>query len=176
MSVSVLSIEPLPKYTRVFDILMVPIMFVLRGFKLDSLQETHAWHVKHLNLNDIKRIDLKLAAMHKGTDATIYHGRYSFLFHAPIFGGWKSYVVFEVDASDTPFHIGWIVRNAETHDFVEAGMQRLPINATRIRMLAGPPSYQTYFFAVNQSGEQIPLRKVGQGRLGDGNYLDVRLF
>ena len=156
------------------DKLMVPVMIVLRGFRLDSLQETHAWHpYRHI---DPKDIDLRMAVAARGTDGTVYKGRYSFLFHAPIFGGWKRYSVYEVAQADVPFHIGWIVDDAHTGKHIETAIQRLPIQDTCIRMLDGPPNYQGYFFAVNAEGLQVPLRVIGHGTLGDGKYRAVRLF
>ena len=167
-----ITVSPLPWYTHVYDILMVPVMFALRGFRTDSLQETHVWHIQLVGPKDIDR---KLTIAGASADNSRYDGHFSFLFHAPIFGGWKNYSVYEVDQQYTPFHIGWIGSNMRTGT-TECAVQRLPIFDTRIRMLDGTPSMQTSFFAVGSTGKQIPLRCVGHGRLGDGQYLSVRLF
>jgi hypothetical protein len=148
-------------------------MFMLRGFRIDSLQETHPWHVQRI---DHATVDVTQAVHKRGADSTKYGGRYLFLYHAPIFGGWKNYSVYEVGKVHTPFHIGWIVRHADTQQLVEAAVQRLPIYDSVIRMLDGSPSYDTYFFAIDRTGHQIQLRRIGQGTLGDGKYLSIRLF
>ena len=167
-----ITVLPLPWYTRVYDILMLPVMFVLRGCVLDSLQATHVWHVQPIDPGDI---DQKLAVRGENGDRSRFDGRFSFLFHAPILGGWKKFSVYEVDEASAPFHIGWINKNLRT-GAVESAIHKLPITKTRIRMLDGTPSFQTSFFAVDSAGKQIPLRCVGHGKLGDGQYLSIRLF
>ena len=161
-------------YKRLADVLMLPIMVVLRGFRLDSLQGTHAWNVyKGFDATDI---DPALCVVRTGTDKTIFAGRYSFLFHAPVFGGWRNFSVYEVKKGDAPFFIGWIVRGTGKDEVIDVGVQELPLRDDQVRMLDGPPAYTTSFFALNQAGEQIALRAVGHGRIGDGTYLDTRLF
>lgn len=41
---SALRPEPLPMWTKIADVAMRPLMFVLGGFRRDSMQETHPWH------------------------------------------------------------------------------------------------------------------------------------
>ena len=149
-------------------------MFVLRGLRFDSLQETHVWHVHRI---DPKDVDLKLAVLSKGTDKSRFTpSNASFLFHAPIFGGWKNFGVYEVDSKDTPFHIGWAGINTKTGKLEGTAVHLLPIYDNKIRMLDGPQGSRTHFFAFDTMGNQIPLRKIGSGRLDDGTYLNVRIF
>ena len=148
-------------------------MFVLRGFKFDSLQETHPWHAYQINPKDV---DFRLAVATHGTDTTWYRGRSAFLFHAPILGGWKQFSVYEVDRANVPFHIGWVMYEGRSGKLIEAAIHKLPIRDTHIRTLDGPPSFHGHFFAVDTNGRQVPLRVTGRGRLGDGKYLSVRLF
>jgi hypothetical protein len=168
----------LPKvrlWERVADKFMVPIMFALRGFRTDSLQETHTWHPYRISVD---KLDFKLAVESHGKDKSKFKfGSLTlFLFHAPILGGWRDFSVYEVDQTSTPFHIGWVVYRSSDNKLLNASVQRLPIQANRIRMLDGPTTSWGYFFAVNSKGEQISLKKIGQGRVGDGAYTDIRLF
>lgn len=166
-------VAAVPRYLRLVDVLMVPIMLLLRGLTSGPLQETHPWHVQRI---DVKDLDLRLAIKSEGNDKTVYNGRYLFLFHAPMLGGWKNYSVYEVNRASVPFHIGWVARDTKTNHLIEASVHRLPVYEERVRMLDGPPSYTTYFFAVDQSGEQIPLHRVGRGMIGDGNHSGIRQF
>lgn len=166
-------IQPLPAYTKLLDKLMVPIMFVLRGFQLDSLQETHAWHPQAI---DAGLVDRSLGVVAEGTDATRYHRNALFLFHAPIFGGWRNFSVYEVGPADVPFRIGWARMLTTTGEVTEAKVQRLLIHDRRVRMLDGPPTYRILFFALNERGEQVRLRKVGSGQVGDRTFAHIRLL
>jgi hypothetical protein len=154
---------------------MVPIMYVLRGFSMDSLQETHPWHPYRI---DYKKVDLKLAVENHGNAKS----RYGFdnkklpFFHAPIFGGWRNFSVYQVDESNAPFYIGWIVYRSSDNQLLDAAVQRLAIFQNQIRMLDGSTYSWGYFFALNKEGTQIPLKKVASGKIGDKTYSTVRLF
>lgn len=159
---------------RLLDFAMIPIMFVLGGFKLDSIQETHAWHsFRKFKPDDV---DLSKALSNTGTDERSFKRRLVFLFHAPIFGGWKNYIVLAPKRSIETFFIGWLVYDKSTNKLLEKGVHKLPIKNGSIRMLSGPPNYKGYFFAVDKEGNQIEIKRVGTGRLGDHKYPGVRLF
>lgn len=81
------------------------------------------------------------------------------LFHIPLFGGWKNYVVLQPADSDQGWHIGWLA-----HDV--AGVSRIKVRGP-VRLLLG--SGNVSFFGVNTEGEQIKLCKIAQGRIGDGS-------
>src|SRR6185437_16199634 len=108
---STIAVQPLPWHIHTYDILMLPVMFVLRGFMVDSLQATHLWHVQPV---DLQVIDQALVIAGENTDHSLFDGHFSFLFHAPVFGGWKDFSVYEADEVSTPFHIGWISKNLRT--------------------------------------------------------------
>lgn len=167
-------VPPMKRRERLYDKLMVPVMFVLRGFRTDSLQETHTWHSYDI---EAKKIDLKLAVKNRGKDHSRFtQDKQQFLFHAPVIGGWRNFSVYEVDAAQVPFHIGWMIYRASDNKLMAAQLHRLPINNNRIRMLDGNDKSWGYFFAVNAKGEQVLLKKVGSGRIGDGTFTDIRLF
>ena len=165
-----------PALGRLGDIALHPIMRVLGGFRSDVIQETHPWHVQPISPDDV---DLSQAVtIEPLTDETVERsptGPLQPLFHAPIFGGWKHYTVLGVDASSSQWHIGWIVRERESRKLTQAAVHRLVLEGD-VRMLNGPRSKQTSFFAVNNEGVQLPLFVHGEGILGDKAYPDTRLL
>ena len=166
------NIPETPFIFRLIDILMIPVMYVLGCFKLDSLQETHPWHSwRNFSENDINKND---SVTITGTDQKTFVKHFLFLFHAPIFGGWKNYSVYSPENNVRLFHIGWIVYENET--LKEVGISKLPIKNGAIRMLDGPPAYVVTFFAINGEGNQIKIKRIGNGRLGDNRYRGIRLF
>ncbi len=155
------------------DSALTPIMFILGGFKSDSVQQTHAWH--SFRDFDLKDVDLDQAVPHAGTDNRSFKRHFLFLFHAPIFGGWKNYIVLAPKQPIDTFFIGWIIYDKSTNKLLEKGIHKLPIK-NRIRMLSGPPNYKGYFFAVDKNGNQIEIKQAGSGILGDHKYPGTRLF
>ena len=172
-SPTLIKIVPLAQAFRLADKLMVPIMFILRGLRFDSLQETHPWHVQPI---DPQQIENDLTITIDGTDPSNFKPGHSFMFHAPLFGGWSNFTVFEIDKKYGPFHIGWLAYDSQTGKLKQAAVHRLPINNNQIRMLDGPASQRTSFFAVDADGKQIPLTRIASGRLNDGTFTKVRLF
>lgn len=170
-----IEIPPIRRRERVADTMMIPIMFVLRGFRTDSLQESHRWHPQSIEQDEI---DPKLAVENHGNDSSrfSFEHRGSFLFHAPIFGGWKDFGVYEVDKSNSPFYVGWIVFRSSDNKFLNAAIHRLPIFDNQIRLLDGNKDSWGYFFALDKDGVQVPLKKVGAGRIGDKSFTQVRIF
>ena len=147
-------------------------MFVLGGFKRDSIQETHPWHCyREFNVENIDRAKtLKV----QGEERALKK-HFLFLFHAPTFGGWKRYCVFAPTNASTPFYIGWIVKSMQD-DINDYGINKKPIFDSAVRMLTGPTSQQTLFFAVDDEGNQLKLTKIGEGVLGDGKHPEFRLL
>lgn len=163
-----------PAFLRMVDFFMIPVMFVLGGFRRDSMQETHPWHVfRGFEAGDINR---ELAVASRGDDTDGFQRHLLFLFHAPIFGGWKNYSVLAPKEPVSEFRIGWLVYHAETGELIEKGVNKLPVTNGAIRLLNGPPYYSSHFFAVDAEGKQVAMQKTGQGRLGDGKNPGVRLF
>ena len=56
------------------------------------------------------------------------------------------------------WHIGWIVSTTEQ-------ISKIPLIGS-VRMLVG--SGDVFFFGVDDSGVQVPVLEVGEGRIGDG--------
>lgn len=95
------------------------------------------------------------------------HGIY---IHLTPISGWKDYVVLEASDFKGHWHIGWKIQQGGS---TKCQAQKLRIHSPYIKMLTGR---DTFFFGMNEEGEQIPLRVVGRGTIGDGQFLDVRLF
>ena len=70
--------EPLPLWTKMADVAMRPLMFVLGGFRRDSMQETHPWHCQRDI--DPSLIDPALTVTTNGETDELLPGRFSFLF------------------------------------------------------------------------------------------------
>jgi hypothetical protein len=168
------SLPKTPSYFRIIDYAMIPLMYFLGGFKSDAVQETHPWHsFRGFNIDEVDRT---LAIENTGTESTSFKQHFLFLFHAPIFGGWKQYVTFAPEVPVASFNIGWIVYDTHTKKLLDRGINTLPVTNGMIRVLSGPPNFTGYFFAVDANGEQIKLKEVGRGTLGDKQFPGIRLF
>lgn len=89
------------------------------------------------------------------------------LFHLPILGGWKNYVVLEPYCKAQEWHIGWISEDV-------SGISRIKVRGPA-RLLLGPCNVS--FFGINTDGYQIAIQKVGEGQIGDrGKYAQTPLL
>ena len=158
-------VKPLGLHHRTADLAMWPLMLALGRFNLDSVQETHPWHIQNINPEQIKA-DLSI---HVEGKAETIPGRFGPLFH--MFGGWKNYVALQ---AEPPYHIGWVFHKKGV--IKQSAVDRLLIEGKNVRMLTGPQDTETQFFALKPSGEQILLEKIGEGVLGDKNFPKTRLL
>ena len=160
-------VRQLSIHHKLADIAMRPLMFALGKFKSDSIQETHPWHIQNISP---ECIDPLLSVDVSGEKEAV-SDRFGPLFH--MFGGWKRYVVLEADPD---FHVGWIHFKQGQETPAQSAVNRLLINDNTVRLLAGPEGTETTFFALNPDGEQIKLRRIGQGVLGDNQFPGTRLL
>src|SRR5262245_52424890 len=118
-------IQPISPVLRAVDYVLTPAMFVVAGCRLDSIQETHFWHCQKV---DQSTLDVAHVVRIIGDDSSRFSNRlFPFpLFHSPIFGGWRNYVVFEVE-SMVPWHIGWVHYKVPEKARRLSYIQRLPI-------------------------------------------------
>lgn len=151
---------------RVIDTLLWPVMFLVGGCRRSALQHTHAWHMQ--NASGFV-VDHTLAARVAGSDSSSLQ-RKGILFHIPLLGGWRDYAVLEAEYVSGHWHVAWQLGDATIQ------VHRLPIKITQVRVLVGPAGAQTTFFALTDDGQQLPLRAVATGRLGDGQYRRVPLY
>ena len=148
---------------------MRPLVYTLGGFKSDSIQETHPWHIQDIAP---ELIDPGLSVTIEGNKEETMNSHRLFLFHAPIFGGWKHYTLLE--SAEDEFHIGWVAR--ARGKLAQAAIHRLKLSNGQVRMLNGPEGSETEYFAVNQDGIQLGLQIGGHGILGDNQFPDTRLL
>lgn len=145
---------------RLLDYLLMPIMWCLGGFVL-PIQETHPWYVK--------KWEFRGEALHiLGKDNMAMFGqsgisKYLGLYHMPIFGGLRKYVVLENKNYRKYWNIGW-----------NGHIQILKIYKPKIALLVGKEGYNT--FAISDDSNETKLKVVGSGELGDGKYKGVKLF
>lgn len=162
---------------RVFDHLMSPLMRLISLAPFESPQESHAWHAQKLDDANIRSLDEQKCVKVRGDDPSIIKTGEGALFHIPLIGGWKNYIVLQTESGGSAWHVGWIVRDSETHEVIRAELHKLPLCNPRVRMLIGPPERTTTFFAVNEDGAQLRTEEVGRGKMGDGSvYKHIRLF
>jgi hypothetical protein len=133
-------------------------MWFLGGFNF-PVQETHPWHVKKYNWGNkkgliIKEIDKKAKFGHEAPLG---------LFHMPIFGGLTKYVVIEASGFNKCWYIGW-----------EGFIHKLPIKQNKIMLLVGKKGLIAY--GLGDNGNNLKLKVIGFGKLGDGKYNNLRLF
>ncbi len=137
-------------------------MRLISGAPSESPQETHNWHIQ--KLQDFVP-DPALAVVVQGKGTSPFKNAGGPLFHIPILGGWREYVVLEAVG---PWHVGWSVAGSAT-------INKLPLEGP-VRLLRGLDGWQVTFFALDTAGNQIPITVVGEGRIGDGQHADVRLL
>lgn len=154
-----LHIPPLGWLARFADWLMTPIMYLLSGTLKESPQRTHAWNNMRLSKRDASIINLDRCVWCDRTPSASPRFFLGLpLFHMPVFGGWKEYVVLEPWGNHGAWHIGWITETS-------IGVSRLTLHGP-VRMLLG--STEGAFFGISAEGKQIPLTKVGVGTIGSG--------
>lgn len=160
-----LYVRPLGLIARCADFLMTPIMYLFSG-TVEAPQKTHRWNNVHLKRGDIKHLDSNEMVRCKGKNKALC--RINPIFHLPILGGWRDYVVLEPVESIENWHVGWVA--GET-----IGVSRIRLSGP-VRLLLG--SEDVTFFGVDAKDNfQIPIKKIGCGRIGHGGqYAKVPLL
>ncbi len=139
------------------DILMTPVMYLLQGNFFESPQRTHFWNNTKLPIAELSWIDASMMVSVTSDRKAVrrWFGLVP-IFHMPIFGGWKEYVVVEPVVPQPEWYVGWIAGDV-------AGISHIQLNG-QVRLLLGPGPAQ--FFGADGHGNQIPLRICGYGTLG----------
>ncbi|MBP9759996.1 MAG: hypothetical protein KBD24_01355 [Candidatus Pacebacteria bacterium] len=136
-------------------------MHIIAGTIWEAPQETHLWNNDRLTPEEVESINQYLLVSSNG-DSSARMRRFLWiipLFHLPIFGGWRRYRVLTPTDYGTVWYVGWIPEDAP------AGYSRIPIIGY-VRVLEGHGPCK--WFAVDKYGNQIPLQRVGFGRVGEG--------
>lgn len=153
-----MNVPPLGLVARILDVLMVPIMYLVSGTIREEPQRTHKWNNKKLTLNE---------GNHLGSEGMVHCiglrniRVWKVFFHIPILGGWRNYVVLEPQDDGQRWHVGWVLPNRA------GGISRISLRGS-VRMLLGPGDVS--FFGVSEdTNTQIRIRKIGNGKIGDGS-------
>ena len=165
-------IQSLPFYYRTLDYLLAPAMWVLGKFK-PPLMETHPWHMQNIHC-DLVPDDIGEKVI--GQDPSRYDFDDWGLFHMPLFGGWKNYLVLEAKDFKKYWRVGWKVLFFDKQKGQVCQVHKLKIYQPRIILLTGINDSEKIGFGVNDSNQLIPVKIVGKGVLGDGRFPGVRLF
>lgn len=153
-------IRPIDPVARLADLFLRPFMYLLAGTFREAPQETHRWNNVRLADEDVAQLDSTLLVSAQGDKTATKRWFFTFLplFHCPIFGGWRNYVVIEPTEHTIEWYVGWLADGVN-------GVSLLPIKGG-VRVLEGPGP--TSWFGVNKNGHQISLRLLGKGRIGMG--------
>lgn len=141
-------------------------MKLLSGSIKESPQKTHAWNNHHLKLSQVSYLDTSKMIHKRGLPCSVkwqwqirlYQIPYlgGVLKHLAIFGGWKNYAVVGPEDLEIVWYPGWTGQGF-------AGVSRIPAKGP-VRLLIGPDDAS--FFGITSSGDQVRLKKVGQGKIG----------
>lgn len=145
---------------------MAPLMYLVQGC-FEKPQQTHVWNNIKFRTDEERAIFNRDSMLTIHGDPTICSGRWYSLgkigiripiFHIPILGGWREYVVV---APQDPC-VGLWCPGWWTPDVVGVSQLR---SRGAVRLLRGPQDAQ--FFGVDGKGMQIRLKIVGYGRIGN---------
>jgi len=150
-------VPPLGWLEQFGDVVMIPLMYVLSGTLSEAPQRTHRWNNIHLSSEDVHHLK-KDKMVHSPGNRSARRPRVAMLpiFHMPIMGGWKRYIVISPQESKE-WHVGWIAGKT-------IGITKIVLRG-QVRMLIGPGAVS--FFGIDLSGHQIALTKMGYGHIGD---------
>jgi len=158
-----ITVKPLSSFELYADALMHPLMVLLSGAPGESPQRTHRWNYsayseeEQSSLVGFLKKD-EVVDMPANSQACTPHQFGLPFLHLPQFGGWKDYVVLEPQ-KDVEWHVGWLTDHS-------AGVSRLTLTGP-VRMLLGPDPVM-FFGVTDRTGTQLPLKKIWEGRIGDG--------
>ena len=155
-------VKPLGCFASALDLLMVPIMWIVSGAPGEVPQQTHFWNNVKFQRSELPFMDPGLMIPVGGS--VFASPKYWFglpLFHIPILGGWKDYVIFTPPISVRVWYIGWIQGDS-------VGISRIPLDFKGVRVLIGREDVS--FFGVDGEGQQIPIFFEDFGRVGDGGW------
>ncbi len=155
--------------SKIADVLMIPVMYFLQWNIREAPQQTHFWNNQKLVVSEVEDINPKLLVTVAGNPRAIrrWFGPIP-VFHMPIFGGWKNFIVLEpVQTVSSHWHVGWIASDV-------IGLSQIKLKGP-VRLLTNPGSVQ--FFGVLKDGTQVELHTVGHGSMGQaGKYAKVPLL
>lgn len=144
-------------WSKIGDILMLPLMYLLQFPSLETPQRTHFWNNDKYTTSEILHLQPDLfVSMHGVVTARRRWLGWLPLFHMPIIGGWREYIVIAPRHEEVGWHVGWIPGDT-------IGVSQIPLDGP-VRLLRG--NTETAVFGINRHGDQIPLQQIGRGRVG----------
>jgi hypothetical protein len=144
--------------SKLADMLMVPVMYVLQFPSFETTQRTHFWNNVKLRSADVTHLEAELCVSSKGNSEAVSRWLgFIPIFHMPIFGGWKKYIVLEPQVPQDIWYVGWIPGDV-------IGVSQIPLKG-RVRVLIGKDN--VFFFGINENGDQIKISQVGEGSIGE---------
>lgn len=160
-------VPPLRWYERQLDAFFQPIMYVLSGTTRESPQRTHCWNNLKLSQRAVKHLLQFIMVYNTEVTATKRWFGWFPIFHMPIIGGWRVYVVIEPLVQGVTWHVGWVTADS-------IGVSRISVQGP-LRVLIGDGD--VYHFGLDAQGRQIPIHMIGRGRIGgDGPFAQLPLF
>ena len=142
-------------WKKLADMLMVPIMYLISGTFAEKPQRTHAWNIQNFSVTQAQMLSEKEMVSVKGLRNQLKR-HYGFLFHMPIFGGWRHFVVIQPLDYQGVWHVGWQQKNVQISILPLVGPVRLLVGSSDVK-----------FFGINSQGCQIPIQQIGTGKIGD---------
>lgn len=168
-----MKIKKVPTYFRVLDYLLFPLMWILCGCKFELPQETHRWHMRNYHHIDVPK---NKSVRIEGDDKSKRSVKGFPFYHIPLFGGWKNYVILEVEDFGSFWNLGWIVEFKDHSKSDRYQVQASRIYGRFIKVLKGINDSDKIFFAIKKDGSFANIKLIDHGRLGEGKYRSVRLF
>ena len=163
-----MNITPQGRLSRLGDILMLPLMYLLQGTIREIPQQTHRWNNCKFSLRDLASLQTELLVTVAGdSNATQRWWGPLPIFHIPLLGGWSKFSVIAPTNDLGAWYIGWVVGDS-------AGISQIKLTGP-VRVLLGPGPAQ--FFGISIDGRQITLEIIGHGRIGQaGKFTRVPLL
>lgn len=149
-------------WERLGEAVTEPLAVLASGARDEYPNRTRFWNTMRINAEEIQGLNF-LYGVHCPADPTACKPRWGPIprSHIPILGGWRKYVVLESDElPELQWYVGWCSSP------LGGQVSRVPIAHGKVRMLIG--DRPVYFFGLDLAGFQIPIRKVGEGAIGDG--------
>lgn len=147
-------IVPVSAYAKIANRILDPLMILLNGSSIDSPQQTHIWNNASI---DPDFLQSEMMVHEEGRIKKVPRW-FLFLpiFHIPILGGWREYIVIKPIISESAWHCGWMVDNI-------CGFSRIQLEGP-VRLLIADK--KSSYFGLKPDGTQIPVSVVGYGKIG----------
>lgn len=156
---------------RLADRLMTPLMYLVQGNFREVPQRTHRWNNHKFSRFYQRRLIEsfgRLLTFSGEPNATARWLGPIPLFHMPIFGGWKKFVVLKPVSETGDWHICWYPKDDVP------GVSLVPIKGS-VRVMIG--ASEVSFIGLKPDGRAVVLECIGEGYISQaGEFSDVLLL